>query len=946
MILVAVLGWQVLLAAAAPALTRRLGRDAGFVLAAGYLAGAGLLLTRLPVVLDDRAVAVSWPWLPSLGVSAALRMDALSLVFALLVLGVGAFIMAYCPRYLSAHGRHTRVYVTMTLFAGAMLGLVLADDLLVLFVFWELTSVLSFVLIGQDGRSTARGPAVRALLVTSAGGLALLAAVVVLAGSLGTTDLGRILSDPGVLAAGPAWAAGALVVVAAFTKSAQVPFHFWLPGAMVAITPVSAYLHAATMVKAGIYLLMRFSALFGGRWAWDLALIGVGLLTAVVGALLALRQQDLKALLAYSTVSQLGLLVGVIGVGTPASDAAAILYTIAHALFKATLFMLVGIIDHEAGSRNLRELSGLWREMPMTVAFTGLAALSIAGLPPTIGFVGKEAIFEALGEVHGVPWLGWSAAGLAVFASVLTFAYTARLVHGIAAGPSRQRKLYEPAWSFLAPAAVAAVIATALGPAVAELSPLVERAATDARPQGQPPNLAFWHGFTPALGLSALTVVLGTLLFVYRRRTGRAVDALPTGPPFAGHLERGRDALLHLGAVVGRPARAADPAPYLARPLLAVVVLAAVAVVLLGPLPAPRDDSTRGGDWLVLGLLVVTLAGLLTTRSALAAVALTGVVGLILSAWFLTTGAPDVALTLMLVEVLTAVVVMLALRDRPSRMVAPGRRPGIAGGAALAVLTGAAATAATAALTGRRELSPAGEWYLREAEPATGGDNVVNTILVDFRALDTLGEAVVLAVVALGLVALARGAGRGTPPRPTAAGPGAPTAAGPGGPTRARRDRTGRRPGRAVRYAVDPVLGLAYRVLAPVMLAVSVLLFLRGHEETGGGFIGALIAGTAVGLGHLAHPVGAPLLGRLRTVPLLTAGLLLALAAGVAPVAAGRALLTPVKVTVPGLTTVTSSLVFDLGVYLVVLALIVAAVRRLDTAPAGPAPGPVRERVP
>ncbi|NYT94420.1 hydrogen gas-evolving membrane-bound hydrogenase subunit E [Salinispora sp. H7-4] len=915
MILAVVLGGQFLLAAVAPVLTWWLGRNAGYLLAVGYLAGAGLLFSQRPLLLADQAVIFSWPWLPSLGVYAELRMDALSLIFALLVLGVGAFVMAYCPRYLSPDSRHTRVYVTMTLFAAAMLGLVLADDLLLLFVFWELASILSFVLIGQDGRPQARGPAIQALVVTTTGGVALLVAVVVLTASLGTSDLHLILADPGRLATGPAWAAGALVIFAAITKSAQVPFHFWLPGAMVALTPVSAYLHAATLVKAGIYLLMRFSALFGGQWPWDLTLIGLGLLTAIVGAVLALRQHDLKALLAYSTVSQLGLLVSVIGVGTPASDAAAILYTIAHALFKATLFMLVGIIDRQAGSRDIRALSGLRRAMPITVTLTVLAAMSLAGLPPTIGFVGKEAIFEALITVDEVPWLGWIAAGLAVLAATLTFAYAARLVHGVLSGPTRQRELHEPAWSFLAPAAVAALLATALGPAVALLSPMVERAASDARPQGPAPYLAFWHGFTPALGLSALTVLLGTLLFWYRRRTDPVLAAIPTTPPFTGYLERWRRALVRFGAIVARPARVTAPAPYLARPLLALVALAAVAGLLLGPLPTGHPDATRPGDWLVLGLLLVALAGLLTTRSALAAVALTGAVGLILSAWFLTTGAPDVALTLMLVEVLTTVVVMLALRGRPGRLVAPGRRVGLVAGAGLAVLAGVAAAVATAALTGRRDLSPAGDWYLRESSSATGGQNLVNTILVDIRALDTLGEAVVLAVVAVGLIGLARPA------------------------------EAVRNPPDAVRHAVDPVLELAYRVLAPVMLVASAVLFLRGHQELGGGFIAALLAGTAVGLGHLAHPAGAPLLGRLRGAPLLTVGLLLALVAGLVPLAGGLAFLAPVKFPLPGVGSVSSALLFDLGVYLMVLALVVAAVRRLDSAPAGPAPGPVREWV-
>ncbi|MBQ1052501.1 DUF4040 domain-containing protein [Micromonospora sp. C51] len=909
MILAAVLAWQVGLAACVPLLVRRFGRDAGYPLAAGYLVAAALLLTRLPVILDDGEVTVAWRWLPSLAVHAALRMDALGLVFALLALGVGALIMAYCPRYLDgSEDEQQRVYVTMTLFAAAMLGLVLADDLLVLFVFWELTSILSFVLIGQGGRPAATGPAVQALLVTVTGGLALLAAIVLLTVHLGTTSLDTIVSEPERLSGGPVWVVGTLVIVAAFTKSAQLPFHFWLPGAMVAITPVSAYLHAATMVKAGVYLLMRFSAVFGGSWAWDGTLIAVGLLTAILGALLALRQYDLKALLAYSTVSQLGLLVGVIGVGTPDADAAAILYTVAHALFKATLFMLVGIIDHQAGSRDVRELAGLHRVMPATVWLTALAAMSMAGLPPTIGFVGKEAIFEALGGAYGGGWLGWCAAGLGVLASVLTFAYAARLVHGMMEGPTRQRQLREPSWAFLAPAAVAAVAATVLGPTVAVLSPLVERAADDARPEGTPPYLAFWHGFTPALGLSVLTVLLGVLMFLGRVRVDRWLRAVPTAPPFAELFERARQSVLHAGSVVARTAHAPGPAPYLARPLLATVALAAVAAVTLTDVPAGLDggDPARPGDWLLLGLLVAALAGLLVARSALAAIGLTGVVGLLLSAWFLTVGAPDVALTLMLVEVLTAVVVMLALRQQPPRLAPVGRRRPVVGAALLAVATGVAAAAGTAVLTGRDQVSGPGRWYLDRAEALTGGANVVNTILVDFRALDTLGEAVVLAVVALGLVRLAAG----RPVEPASTGP----------------------------AGDDLVLGLAYRVLAPVMLLASAVLFLRGHEETGGGFIGALLAGTAVGLGQLAHPDGAPLLSRLRSAPLVATGLLTATVAALVPLAAGRSLLAPLTLATPDpLPSLSTSLLFDLGVYLMVLALVVAAVRRLGVAPNQPA---------
>ncbi|WP_018785937.1 hydrogen gas-evolving membrane-bound hydrogenase subunit E [Micromonospora sp. CNB394] len=897
MILLLALAWQVGLAAAVPALIRPLGRDVGYLLAVGYLAGAALLLSHLPTILRDEAVEVSWRWLPAMDISVAFRMDALALIFALLVLAVGALIMMYTPRYLSASGRHATLYVTLTLFAAAMLGLVLANDLLVLFVFWELTSILSFVLIGRNQPSATR-PAAHALLVTSGGGLALLAGFVVLMVSLGTSDLTRILAEPDRVASGPAAAAGALILVGVFTKSAQMPFHFWLPGAMIAITPVSAYLHAATMVKAGIYLAMRFSALFGGYWPWRVTLVGVGLVTAVLGAFLALRQYDLKAMLAYSTVSQLGLLIGVIGVGTPESDAAAILYTAAHALFKATLFMLVGIIDHEAGSRDLRELSGLRRKMPVTTMITALAAMSLAGLPPTIGFVGKEAIFEAFGKAPGISWPAWTAVGLAVLASVLTFAYAARLVHGLFAGPSRQRALYEPSWSFLAPAAVAAVAATAAGPLVGLISPLVVRAANNARPQGEPADLAFWHGVTVALLLSVLTFVLGTVIFALRRRVDRRLLRTPTPRPFGWQFDRGYQWLLRVGEWVAAPARSSRVGPFLAVPLLVVIALGAAGLALAGPLPASTGDLTQFGDVVVLALLVLVTAGLVGARSVLAAISLTGVVGLILSAWFVTLGAPDVAVTLLLVEVLTTIVMMLALRRRPRELHRPRLR-GSAGAAALAVGVGVVAAAATAALTGRRETSPPGRYYLERAEEITGGHNVVNVILVDFRALDTLGEAVVLTVVALGLAALLR---LGPPALRAGSAPPHP----------------------------DLVFCFAYRVLTPVMLVVSAYLFARGHEEVGGGFIGALVAGTAVGLGHIAHAGSAsPPLGWLRARPLLVSGLLLSLVVGLAPMASGRPILSPGTLPLPGPLSLSSATLFDLGVYLMVLALAVSAVRRL-----------------
>jgi len=906
--MVAILVILVGLAATVPLLTKLLGRNAGYPLASGYLAAGVLLASRLPLILDGSVVAVSARWLPSVDASFSLRLDGLAMVFGLLVLGVGALIMMYCPRYLSASSRYPGLYTLLTLFTAAMLGLVFAADLLLLFVFWELTTISSFFLIGLASPAAAR-PATRALLVTAGGGLALLAAVVLLIVTQGTSDLTTILAHPDRLLRSPAaWAVGGLLIIAAFTKSAQLPFHFWLPSAMVAVTPVSAYLHAATMVKAGIYLLIRFSPVYAVEPAWTVTLVIGGLATALLGAFLALRQHDLKALLAYSTVSQLGLLVAVIGVGTAAALAAAILHTIAHALFKATLFMLVGIIDREAGSRDIRQLSGLRRVMPVTATLTGLAAMSMAGLPPLLGFVSKETIFEALIETGVGPWLSPVAEILAVSAAVLTFAYGARIVYAISAGPTRQPDLYEPAWSFLAPAAVAAGLGAVLGPAAAGLGPLIDRATLDARPGNTPPYVAFWHGFTPALWLSVLTIVLGMALFLARGRVERIVQAVPTLPSGARIFDYGHASLVRLGEVIGRPARATSPAAYLFRPILVLVLLGAVAMHPLASLPPWPMTRAGAADWPLLALLAAALGGLVLVRSALAAIALLSLVGLLVSTWFLLAGAPDVALTLMLVEVLTAVVAMLVLRGLPAQLPGAGRQPGTALAGALAVAAGLVAVVATIGLTGRRDRSAAGEYFLRNAEAATGGSNVVNTILVDFRALDTLGEATVLATVAIGLGGLLR------------------RADGTDG------DLLGDGPGPLAARHLDPVLQFAHRLLTPVMLIVSAYLFLRGHDEPGGGFIAALVAGVGVALGQLAHPGQRPSpLGWLRARPLLAAGLLVCLSVGLLAMAAGQPFLTPQRVPEVGLLGLSFSLVllFDLGVYLIVLGLVVAAVHRL-----------------
>jgi multicomponent Na+:H+ antiporter subunit A len=903
-VLAVVLVALLLTAAAVSPVARRLGRDTGFVLAAVFGLLAALLLRHAPEVLGGGTVDVAWSWIPSLGVSFRLRLDGLSLLFALLILGVGALIMAYCARYLEPGQSHRRLYTLLTVFATAMLGLVLSADLILLFVFWEATTLSSFFLIGGAGLAGAK-PATRALIVTGGGGLALLAALVMVAVTVGTTDLNVVLSDPRLITDSPlALPIGVCIVLAAFTKSAQIPFHFWLPDAMVAITPVSAYLHAATMVKAGIYLLMRFSPPFAEDPLWTGTLVSVGLLTAVVGALFALQQHDLKALLAYSTVSQLGLLVALVGVGTPAALAAAALHLLAHALFKATLFMLVGIIDKEAGSRDIRELSGLRRVMPVTAVLTGLAALSMAGLPPFLGFISKEEAFYAFLEIDGPAWVGVLTATVAVCGAALTFAYGFRILAGAFGGTAAQQDLYEPRPAFLAPAAVPAVLSLLLGLGVGLLNPLVNRTVLDTRLVEGTFDLALWHGFSPALGMSAATVTIGLLLFSQRARIDRSLPGLRLPVRGAEAYDSTYDAALRLGGGIGRPSRSSALAAHLPWPLLALVALAVTGIVAGGPLAPVPAPVTRPGDWLVAALVALAVLGLALSRGQLAAVTLLGAVGFLVAAWFLLAGAPDLALTQLLVEILTVVVAVLVLRRLPHAFRAAGRvRTGVAAG--LAGALGLVAGVATYTLTGRRELSPAGDFLLRESEPLTGGTNVVNTVLVDFRGLDTWGEVTVLAVAALGLLALLRVDAAVSAP-----------------------ERTVSRPD----PVADPetnavVLRVTQRVLAPGIVVLSAYLLWRGHNDPGGGFIAALVGGAGVALAQLPRSVPTvPWL--LRPEPLVSIGVIVAGAAGLVGYLDG-AFLRPLKTELPVVGSLTSSLVFDVGVYLAVVGLVVAALDRL-----------------
>lgn len=889
-------------AVAAPILGRVMGRNAGWVLGPA-LFGIGVMLS---ISATPTPIAETYQWMPSLGVQFALRLDGLGLMFGLLVLLIGGVVLAYSARHLGP-GDQSGFYGLMSLFAFAMLGLVLADDVIVMFVMWEITTLCSFFLIARSGPA-ARAPAIRTLLVTGAGGLGLLAAAIVMAVAAGTTQLSVILAsniwDDTSLTV---WVA-VLIALAAFAKSAQFPFQGWLPDAMAAATPVSAYLHAAAMVKAGIYLLMRFSGVMTDVPTWNAMLISAGLITALMGAVAALRRHDLKWMMAYSTVSQLGFLVAAIGIGTPAALTAAAAHTVAHALFKGSLFMLVGIIDQRAGTRDIRELSGLGKTMPVTAALFAVSALSMAGFPPLLGFISKEKLFEAFLDAPGGWGVGIVVGAAGVVAAIFTFAYSARMVLGAFGGKPMARTVHEASPWYLLPVSLTALAGVVFGLWAAPLNSVVYGAAGAAMAMDVDGYLSLWHGVNPALLMSGVVIATGMVLVAMRDRVEEALA--PYGSPISAlkTVDRTRIAIIRLGDRVGDLTRSDSPNRHLAMPVIILVALAGIGTVTLTDLPSVVGDPTRPFDWVLVALMAVGVAGTLMLRTRIGVVAVVGVVGFATTLWFFTLGAADVALTQLLVEILTVVVMVLLLRRLPTTFLRATKRRAFGAGA-IAVAGGAAATLAVVALTGRRELSPAGEYYMREAENETGGNNVVNTILVDFRALDTLGEITVLGIAGVGIVVLLQSR-RLIPLRP---------------------GRFAVTQASAITDAFDNSVFLrtASRILGPVIVAMSLWYLLRGHGNPGGGFIAALIGGAGFGLVYLSASTDVKARSRVPYMTLIGSGIVLAAVTGLAGLFEGS-FLRPLHAYVFDIH-LTTAVVFDVGVYLVVIGVVVAALNLLGT---------------
>ncbi|MFC7374812.1 MULTISPECIES: DUF4040 family protein [unclassified Brachybacterium] len=943
----------ILLATAAltPLLDRVLGRAACWVLAGLYLVATATLIPAASAVLagagDDPAAVFTMPWAPQWDIDLALRADGVGIVFAMIALVIGAIVLAYSARYFEP-GRHLSFSLVMVLFTLSMVGLVLADDLVLLFITWELTSIASFLLIARSG-SAGQAASMRTLLITFLGGLSLLTAVSLMVVRLGTTSLHEVLaSDVWSTDPGFATLVAVLVAVAACTKSAQFPFHVWLPDAMAAATPVSAYLHAAAVVKAGIFLLLRFSPAFHDVLAWNVLLIVAGLITAFVGGFLALQQPDLKKLMAYSTVSQLGLIVTVIGVGTEAAILAAVVHTIAHALFKSGLFMMVGVVDHAVHTRELRRMPALLRAMPGSFVITLLGCMSMAGLPPMLGFASKESLLTGALEAHGPAWVGWTVALGIAGASVLTFAYCAKIVLGVfvdgrdehalartdgvtpaqEAGSTdptgatvRAADAHRPEALFLWPAALPILAGLPLALWVGVLDTPVSRAMEAALGGEHHAHLALWHGITPELGLTAGVIVLGTVIALVRRPLLPALEARPFPVDGARVLTAVDRLAERIAAVLVRPIASDDPMRHLGAIVVAfaAVVLGSLAV-LAGDLVPLAPGTNQPIDLVLLVLITAAVVVVCTRHDRLGAAVALAAIGILATVQILSLGAPDVALTQLLVESLTIIVIMLVLQRLPKGFVFP-HWPRRRGSITIAVLVGLAAGAGMFLFVGRRGRSDVAQYYIDHAEEITGGHNIVNVILVEFRALDTLGELSVLGMAGIAIVAVLSSI------RDRFIDPDEPTDHQPA-------DEPQLRPeGTSAHRAIDSAWGnaaalqLMVRVTGPILAIISVMLFLRGHNAPGGGFIAALVGSAIVALLYLStsmdRPIGPPKL----PVVLIGGGIGVALGAGFLGYAK-TGFLEPLHGYLLGVH-VSTSMIFDLGVYLAVLGLVMIAVNLL-----------------
>jgi multicomponent Na+:H+ antiporter subunit A len=937
-----------LLSVLTPALTRILSTRVFYVIALLPAGAFAYTLTQTATITAGGSVTQTMPWIAELGVALSFRVDALAWLLSLVVTGVGALVLVYCARYFSAGEPGLGRFAAFLLgFAGTMYGLVTADDILVMFMLWEVTSVLSYLLIGHyTDKRESRGAAMQALIVTTFGGLVMLVGVVMLAGAAGTTSLARIVADP---VAGPvaAWAI-LLILVGALSKSALIPFHFWLPAAMAAPTPVSAYLHAAAMVKAGIYLIARLAPGYADSTGWMPVLVTLGIWTMLLGAWRSLRQFDLKLVLAYGTVSQLGFLTIVVGFGGRDAALAGAALLLAHALYKAALFLVVGIIDQRAGTRDWRRLSGVGRRAPALAVITLIAVASMAGIPPLFGFVAKEAVFTSFLDAGqaGNGW-GWVALVGTALGSVLTVAYSARFFWGaFATRPGTPvTELRASRWDVQLAPGILALATVVLGVFAGLVDPFLAPYA-DTLPGPGDARLALWHGFEPALAVSAIVLLLGAALFWSRVRVAKLQDSVP---PWV-------DSGLGYGATVRAVDRFAARITQLGQRgglpqyLSTILVVFVLALGLASAVNRTWPDSILLWDYpaQVVIALIMGIAAVLAARvqQRMTAVLLAGITGYGMVALFAMHGAPDLALTQALVETMTLVVFVLVLRRLPpkisqhNRPVHRGRRALIGG--LVGVVMG---TIGVIALGARQAESIVGELPRLAVEEAHG-TNIVNVMLVDIRAWDTMGEISVLIVVATGIASLLFVSGRTAPvPRLTESRKlrsllhrrrvvADPTASNEGADVTRQSWLVG---GRTIAPKNRSILiEVLIRLLFHPAIIVSIYLLFAGHNAPGGGFAGGLLAGLALVARYLAG--GRYELGEAAPVdPGKVLGLGITLAVGMAVVSlffSGLPLESAyfaAEVPLLGEMSFGTSTIFDIGVYLVVVGLAIDILRSLGS---------------
>ena len=889
-----------------------------------------------PTLQTGQVLHEEYRWIPSAGINFSVRMDGFAWMFAMLVTGIGLLVALYARYYMSKNDPVPRFFSFFLAFMGAMLGVVLSGNVVQLVFFWELTSLFSFMLIGYwYHRKDARRGARMALTVTGAGGLAMLAGMLMLGHIAGSYQLDVILGAGERIRAHPLYTPMlVLVLLGAFTKSAQFPFHFWLPRAMAAPTPVSAYLHSATMVKAGVFLLARLWPALSGTEQWFWLVGGAGVVTLVLGAYFAMFQNDLKGLLAYSTISHLGLITLLLGLNRDLAAVAAVFHIMNHATFKASLFMAAGIIDHETGTRDMRRLSGLWKAMPITGTLAFVASAAMAGVPLMNGFLSKEMFFAETVDLSSTPLLDYGLPVAATLAGIFAVVYSLRFSVGVFLGPPARHlplEPHEPVRWMRVPIEILVLLCIVVGIFPQwSIGPALDVAARPVVGGAMPPfSLAIWHGFNKPLVMSLIALGGGIVLYLLLRR-GVVAGRFKHAPLLGLNGQRLFESTLYGLDRASRWALAVLSTyrlqPQMLLMVLAAIVFASVALwaggISWGDRPRVPGNLEFALLW-VLGCVAALAAANQAKFHRLAALILLGAVGLAVSLTFLWFSAPDLALTQLTVEVVTTVLFLLGLRWLPKRRPEEAEHLGLRVRARRArdlvvslVAGGGMAVLAYAMMTrpAPQSISP---FFIDRSLPEGGGTNVVNVMLVDFRAFDTMGEITVLGIVGLTVYALLR---RFRPPREMAALPPQQRAVLPDLVSDLINPRTAQ--DTALGYMMVPAV--LVRLLLPIAVVIALYFFMRGHNLPGGGFVAGLCVAIAFLTQYIVagtHWVEAHL--QLKVIRWIALGMLAAVATGLGSLWFGYPFLTShtAHVTLPGLGEVhfPSAMLFDVGVFAVVV---------------------------